>query len=443
MMNSSVNPPARRGWLFRLQLASLLKSSNPLRGVSNVGANALNACKDLMTKAGVKHPEFNRPDKLSGIIAAKGSVRVSSPAVNQTYLKVEATNPLIHPIAWCSRQTPGWITALCAAGVVFLGTIDAVTGHGLSFAVFYLAPVSFAAWFAGKRSALAIAVASGLAWMVADITGSHPPPPTWVAAWNAFARLCTFAFVVVILVGLRALQSGLEETIQKRSAQLAAEIARGLAMEREIASVSHREQQRIAHELHDGLGQELGGLAFQAKILAAKLAAGSTPHSEEAERLVGLLNQSIARTRALSSLLDPVGAESGGLRLALSQLADRSGRVFAISCTFTGPETLPVLSREAELDLYRIAQEAIHNAVQHGAATEVEVKVTLDAEALKLIVSDNGTGFATGKLEQRHDRGMGLRIMQYRAAGLNARLEMKSETGRGCTVVCIIPRSSL
>jgi signal transduction histidine kinase len=124
----------------------------------------------------------------------------------------------------------------------------------------------------------------------------------------------------------------------------------------------------------------------------------------------------------------------------LGQLADRSGRVFAISCTFNCPNTLPVLSREAELDLYRIAQEAIHNAVQHGAATEVQVQLTLDAEALKLIISDNGRGFSPGKLEQRDDRGMGLRIMQYRAAGLNARLEIESEPGRGCTVACVIPR---
>jgi signal transduction histidine kinase len=443
MTNSSVNPPARRGWLFRLQLAGLLKTSKPMREVPTVGATALNACKDLMAKAAVKQAEFSRPDKASGTLVSNFKGRDSSSVIKERQPGVETANPLVHPIAWCSRQSPGWITALCAAGVVFVGTVDYVTGHGLSFAVFYLGPVSFAAWFAGKRSGLAIAVAAGLAWMVADITGSHPPPQTWVSAWNAFARLCTFAFVVVILAGLRALQAGLEETVQKRTEQLAAEIARGLAMEREIASVSHREQQRIAHELHDGLGQELGGLAFQAKILAAKLAAGSTPHSEEAERLVALLNQSIARTRALSSLLDPVGTESGGLRLALSQLADRSGRVFAISCTFACPDTLPALSREAELDLYRIAQEAIHNAVQHGAATEVQVQVNLDAEALKLSIADNGRGFTAGKLEQRHDRGMGLRIMQYRAAGLNARLEIKSEAGRGCTVACVAPRSSL
>jgi signal transduction histidine kinase len=487
MTNSSVDQPARRGWLFRLQLASLLKTSQPIRHVSTVGATALNACKALMTKTAAKNSTskntglvgsiaaIDRSNALlrsaepnKGTPAGRGNTGRAAPkATGQTVAsrlpseaKVQSSkfavrdsvsadehqfdirqaDALLHPIVWCSRQSPGWITALCVAAVIFVGTVDYATGPALSFSVFYLGPVSFAAWFAGKRSGLVIAVASGLAWMVADVTGSHPPPPTWVAAWNAFARLCTFAFAVVILVGIRSLQKGLETTIQKRTSQLEAEIARGLAMEREIASVSHREQQRIAHELHDGLGQELGGLAFQAKILAGKLAGGSTPHSEEADRLVTLLNQSIARTRALSSLLDPVGAESGGLRLALGQLADRSGRVFAISCTFNCPNTLPVLSREAELDLYRIAQEAIHNAVQHGAATEVQVQLTLDAEALKLIISDNGRGFSPGKLEQRDDRGMGLRIMQYRAAGLNARLEIESEPGRGCTVACVIPR---
>ncbi len=86
------------------------------------------------------------------------------------------------------------------------------------------------------------------------------------------------------------------------------------------------------------------------------------------ETFVSLLNLSIRRTRALSRLLDPVGRELGGLRPELSQLADRSGVAFDMGCTLNAPDALPKLSSATELRLYRIAQEAIHNAVSHGQA---------------------------------------------------------------------------
>ena len=351
------------------------------------------------------------------------------------------------------------LALLSAAVVLAIGAIDFATGPEMSFAIFYLLPVILAAWFAGKRGGLLIAALATLVGLWADLSSTMPLDRIGVPLWNDSARLCIFVLVVVTLARIRSLQNGLEEMVVQRTQELETETARGLAMEREVAAVSTREQQRIAHELHDGLGQELGALAFQAKILAAKLV-GEMSHSQEADRLVSLLNQSIARTRSLSNLLDPVGAESGGLRLALSHLVDRSGRAFGMACTFDSPEVLPPLSREAELDLYRIAQEAIHNAAQHGQASEVQVLVTVDSRELVLSILDNGSGFIPTGLSglsakhadkggkvgvaqavafPRQDRGMGLRIMRYRAAGLNARLEISSECGRGSKVVCTLP----
>src|SRR6267154_722788 len=127
MTNSSVNPPVRRGWLYRLQLASLLKASRPMRDVSSVRRTALSACKALMAKA----DEGDAP-----VITESALHPGFQPA------------PLARTVAWCSRQSPVWLTALSAATVVFVGTVDYVTGPELSFAIFYLAPVSFAAWVA-------------------------------------------------------------------------------------------------------------------------------------------------------------------------------------------------------------------------------------------------------------------------------------------------------
>ncbi|HTL54627.1 MAG TPA: sensor histidine kinase [Candidatus Limnocylindrales bacterium] len=340
---------------------------------------------------------------------------------------------------WLRECSPASLMWLWSGGALLVGEIDYLSGPEWSFAIFYLLPVSGAAWFSGKRNALAISGLAALIWMLAELAGGNPHLHEAAILWNFSARLTIFIFVAIILSRIRALNAGLEEIVALRTRELAAETARGLAMEREIANVSHREQQRIAHELHDGLGQELGGVAFQAKLLASKLAESGAPLWADAERMTLLLNQSIARTRALSHLLDPLGIESGGLRPALSQLVDRSGEAFAIACTFEAPQELPPLGREASLNLYRVAQEAIHNAVAHGAASSVVVQVECDPQALTLTIVDNGRGFSIETVESARHQGMGLRIMRYRTAGLEGRLNIQSAAGRGCKVICSVP----
>jgi signal transduction histidine kinase len=347
----------------------------------------------------------------------------------------------VHPLGFIPQAllNPHISTIFSSFAILMVGVLDYVSGPHLSLAIMYLLPVIFAAWFAGKNNGMLVAVLASLVWVTADVASFPPAPNFGVALWNVSSRLAVFAFVVLLLARIRGLQAGLEDTIAQRTRQLEVETARCIAMEREVAAVSTREQQRIAHELHDGLGQELGGLAFHAKVLAAKLEAGGVPHSSEAERLVSLLNQSISRTRSLSNLLDPVGCESGGLLHALEQLAERSGGVFEMACIFNGPAKLPGMRADAELDLYRIAQEAIHNASQHGKASEVRMHIGLEPGALVLSVMDNGCGFDPAGIINGKDRGMGLRIMRYRASGLAARLAIDSAPGRGCTIRCTLP----
>jgi signal transduction histidine kinase len=342
-------------------------------------------------------------------------------------------------VTWLAKCSPAALIWLWLGLVLVVGEIDCLSGPEWSFALFYLLPVTGAAWFSSKSHGLAVAAFSALVWLVAEIFTGGPPVQVIPSVWNCAARLGIFVFVVFILDYIRNLNAGLEEKIAERTRELEAEVARGLAMAREMGTISHREQQRIAHELHDGLGQELGAVAFQAKLLAANLAQEGAAISAEAERITSLLNRSIGRARALSHLLDPLGTESGGLREALSQLADRSGEAFAIVCTFETPEVLPELGGEVALNLYRIAQEAIHNAVEHGGATQVSIRAECDAETLTLSITDVGRGFETESGETGQHHGMGLRIMKYRAAGLGASLEIESAPGRGCKVLCRVP----
>lgn len=338
----------------------------------------------------------------------------------------------------CSRLSQATLVGLAFGMILVVVTLDYATPPALSFTVFYLLPVMFVTWWSNRRAGLLTSAACTLAWMLTE-TLNPAGIPNSIIVTNALFRFSIFAFVVLLLAHIRALQASLQQSLAKRTRQLDEETARRLAIERQLALVSHREQQRIAHELHDGLGQELGALAFQAKLLAGKLAEHGITLSADAERLVSILNMSISRTRALSRLLDPISSESGGLRAALGQLADDSGQAFLIACTFESPAVLPDLPTDTQLHLYRIAQEAIHNAVQHGRASVVTLRAALEPEALRLEVADNGAGFAVPDARATRRGGMGLRIMRHRAALLAAQLQVASEPGTGCRVTCVLP----
>lgn len=330
------------------------------------------------------------------------------------------------------------IGLLGGAFVILIGLADVFTPHDLTFSLFYLAPVVFTAWYSTRNLGLMIAVLITGVWLAAE-TQVRPERLLSIMLLNSIFRFLMFGFVSVIVSKLRALQSGLKNEVRRALDRVESEVSRRLDMELEIAAASHREQQRIAYDLHDGLGQELGGLAFQFKTLASKLAEAGSPLVHDAERVVRMLNRSIGRTRALSRLLDPVGNDSGSLRDALSQLADYSGEAFAIACTFAGPATIPAFSREADLHLYRIVQESIRNAVEHGQATDVSVSLELQEKSLCLSILDNGKGLGSPRPQTPRGRGMGLRIMKYRASALGATLEITSKGNAGSRVTCVVP----
>jgi len=380
-------------------------------------------------------PDHNEAFPNTALVSA-GAVASSQPRKVRQYTSKFARSMLA---AGQSVAVHSPTSTIVSATLILLlvGVFDYRTGRQLSFGVIYLMPVSFAAWYAGRKSATAMAALAGFVWLAVDLcSGASTRWP--VALWNIAARVTVFELVVLILTHIRALHVRLEETVASRTRQLKEETSRRLGIEHEIAAISHREQQRIAHELHDGLGQELGALAFQAKILASKLSRCGSVLAKEAQQFVQALNQSTAQTRALSHLLDPLGERTGALRHALSMLADESGQAYGIACTFEAPDDLPALSAESELNLYRIAQEAIHNAVEHGNASEIILRASVNCEELRMTITDNGRGFAPNRLSG-DSRGMGLRIMRYRADSLGATLEISSADGKGCTITCSAP----
>jgi PAS domain S-box-containing protein len=242
-------------------------------------------------------------------------------------------------------------------------------------------------------------------------------------------------------IALRKANDELEERVQERTKELARnveilhrEVADRKRLEKEVLTISEEEQRRIGRELHDGLQQELVGTTFNCERLRRKLAAKSLPEAEEAARIHHLLKDSIDHARDITRMLYPIDIESKELTLALGQLATRVEHLFRISCPFKCNRAIFVENPEMAINIYRIAQEAITNAIKHGKADHISISLDTNADIMTLAVKDNGVGLAA---DHADTEGMGLRIMKYRASLINASLDISPNAeGPGTSVIC-------
>lgn len=208
-------------------------------------------------------------------------------------------------------------------------------------------------------------------------------------------------------------------------------------LEREIIEIANREQQRIGSDLHDGLGQDLTGIALMLRGVAAQLRKEGSATRLDVEDVIGLVNGAIESTRALARGLSPVSAEQGGLPAALQTLAAKAGDRYGIRVSFhstlSGPLPLP---ETAATHLYRIAQEALTNVIRHSRATEVAIHLGTAGGELHLRIEDNGRGFGSAHEEIN---GLGLKIMRYRAQMLGGDILLESGPNGGAAVRCACP----
>jgi two-component system, LuxR family, sensor kinase FixL len=219
------------------------------------------------------------------------------------------------------------------------------------------------------------------------------------------------------------------------------DITQRRVLEREIIEIANREQRRIGNDLHDGLGQELTGIALMLRGLTARLRKLGSAAAGEAEEIVALVNKAIESTRQLARGLSPVSIERGGLTFALRSLAGHATDLYGCNVRFRS-KVWPQLTLDASAcnHLYRIAQEAVTNAVRHGHATEVTIDLQAAGEDVQLRVSDNGRGLPAGV---ELALGLGLKIMRYRAniVGGTVNLEARPEGGVQVTLGCRQPAS--
>ncbi len=208
-------------------------------------------------------------------------------------------------------------------------------------------------------------------------------------------------------------------------------------LERELLEVANREQQRLGSELHDGLGQELTGVSLMLEAMAQQLGETRPALKTQFDRLRGLVSSSIQETRALAHGLAPVSLRRGGLEAALRLLTEQVEMSSQIRIALELHVAAPLsLDEIAGNHVYRIAQEALANAVRHGRPARVTVKLRSTATEFELAVEDDGPGLP----QPPPNPGFGMRSMRYRAEAVGGTLSIGPGIGGGTTVRLLCPR---
>lgn len=336
------------------------------------------------------------------------------------------------------RQSRTTLMLAAFATVVAVGAVDYLTGYEISLSIFYLAPIALATWFIGRRFGWLVSAFSVVTWVVSDIAAGARYPNRFGPIWNVFVELAFYLVLVEVLTHLRALHHHLERKVAARTAALTEAMRQREALEKELLAVGERERQRIGQDLHDSLCQHLTATALAAQVLGEKLAARALPEETDAQRVVTLVEDGITLAHSLARGLAPVELEAEGLMAAFREFARATSKGFKIDCRFEAPH--PVLIRDATTSthLFRIAQEAVSNAIKHGRARRVGISLLLEGEAIFLEVRDDGAGFREPGPDEH---GMGLHIMQHRAAMIGATLAIQNESP-GTVLTCKLRRDA-
>jgi len=216
---------------------------------------------------------------------------------------------------------------------------------------------------------------------------------------------------------------------------IARDVTERKLLQREVLEIAAQEQQRIGQDLHDGTGQELTGLAMMAERLTGELARQSLPQAAIAAGIVDGLEEALSHVRSLSKGLVPVELDTEGLMVALSGLSVRTSKLPDVICTFECDQPVRIRDNQTATHLYRLSQESVANALKHGRARNITMKLANDHEFITLQIADDGSGFD----HQQQSGGAGLRIMAYRAELIRGNLTIGRVHPCGTLITCTLP----
>ncbi|MDD5656081.1 MAG: PAS domain S-box protein [Elusimicrobia bacterium] len=210
-------------------------------------------------------------------------------------------------------------------------------------------------------------------------------------------------------------------------------------LEEKLLSISDRERRNVGHDLHDDLGQQLTGIAWLGRALQERLSSRGLPEARELAALVAHVDQALARVRELALGMQSVPARPEGLREALAGLAAHVRSTSWVRCRLVVDRESLIHDPEIANHFYRIAQEAVHNALRHGRPRRIDIGLARDSREVALCIADDGCGMANAA---RGHSGMGLDIMRHRASLIHGTLAVASRPGQGTRIVCRVPATS-
>lgn len=210
-------------------------------------------------------------------------------------------------------------------------------------------------------------------------------------------------------------------------------------LEERILEISEQEQHRIGQDIHDDLCQQLAAIGCLAKVAHQTLTKTGNTQAESLEEIVKLVTQANARAREMSRGLVPVVLDSGGLMAALKDLARATEGIFRVTCHFACDPPVEVEDNKTATQLFRIAQEAVANAIKHSEADFLEILLSREEDHYLLSIRDNGKGIPDTAFHK--STGLGLLTMTHRAKMMGGNATIQSEPTGGTTVICVVPIS--
>jgi signal transduction histidine kinase len=336
--------------------------------------------------------------------------------------------------------------------LILIALIDYLTAD-ISFSIFYLIPVSFVTWFVNKKFGTITSVMCALMWFyIESLTSGHINHFSMpIPYWNAAVRFGFFIIVVFLISKIRALQDNLEATIEQRTLALQKEIEENKAAQNKILhqssqlsqlykkleSIREEQNQRIAREIHDELGQSLTGVNLEVMWIAKKHA--SNPDLLERMQVISeIVTGTITTIRKISNDLRPRLLDQLGLIAAIEAMVKEVQKRTAVKLSLVFPEENIIFDNHTSNTIYRIVQEAVTNILRHSGAVEARIIIEKDRlNTLHLKIADNGVGFNLENAEKGNS--LGLIGMRERAKTINSTLKITTSLNTGTEIRLSVP----
>jgi signal transduction histidine kinase len=324
-------------------------------------------------------------------------------------------------------ETPT-VLKISAAFMVLIGWLDWWTSWETSLFVFYAGPISLIAWRVHRQAGIALGVISGFVWLFAN-WNTHPYQSLFAYLWASANRTIYFVFVAVGVAAFRSLR---QESEAKLEALLAAR-----NLERLVTFSGEREQMRIGRDLHDGVCQSLAAIDCATEYLRSELRKEGLAQAHVAEAIQKMVRNTIHEAKTLARGLFPVKLDQQGLETALHDVTTSMADLYGIPVDVQIEGDISELSSEKAIHVYRIAQEAVSNALRHANPSQVHLHLTLQENSMLVLrVTDDGTGFSSAD----HDSaGVGIQSMRHRAQILGGTLTIRPGAESGTQIECIFP----